>query len=401
MGLPDVIGAADRWRRFAPVLAHLFPNDIPDGVIESELLPIPRITARYRSSAAPGDLASRVLVKADHALSVAGSIKARGGIYEVLCVAERIALAAGLLREGRDDYLKLVGPEARRLFGGCQLLVASTGNLGFAVGVAARAFGFETIVHMSREAKAWKKRRLGRLGAIVVEHEGDYTSAVAAARVAATRRAQAHFVDDERSMDLFLGYSTAALHLVDQLCALRIDVDERHPLVVYLPCGVGGAPGGVFFGLRALLGGNVHGILAEPTSSPCMLMRLIGEPATSSVYDIGLDNRTVADGLAVARASDLVYGLVGPALTGAYTVSDDELLTWVSHAHREEGLRLEPAAAAGLPGALRCVWDYPAAEDLRDTVARATHVIWTTGGSLLPDEEFQALLARGAPPDSG
>ena len=65
---------------------------------------------------------------------------------------------------------------------------------------------------------------------------------------------------------------------------------------------------------------------AEPVASPCMLVQLAaGMQTPTSVYDLGLDNRTEADGLAVGQASELVASLMTPQLGGVFTVSDDEL----------------------------------------------------------------------------
>lgn len=395
LGLADVMAAEARWRRFSPVLAHLFPDSVADGVIESPVIPVQDIVSKFLSGSAPPSDSVRMFVKADHALPIAGSVKARGGIYEVLCVAERIALAEGILTSSSDDYRKLLEPKNSALLGRYKLVVASTGNLGYAVGTVGRAFGFNTVVHMSRDAKAWKKSRLRALGASVIEHATDYTSAVTAAREDATGNARAHFVDDERSLDLFLGYSCAGLRLLAQLRQLQIEISDSHPLCVYLPCGVGGAPGGILFGLRALLGESVLGFFAEPTASPCMLLRLMGRlPPGSSVYDLGLDNHTEADGLAVARASELVASLIGDQVTAAYTVSDADLLRWVAALYESKGLRLEPSAAAGFPGALKYVWESAELQPRRHALANATHVVWTTGGSLVPDAEFESLLNR-------
>jgi D-serine dehydratase len=394
-GVQGVIEAIDRWRRFAPALALLFKEQIPDGIIESTLRPIPHLAARYSQELAPQDLAGRVFVKADHALPLAGSIKARGGLYAVLCIAERAALEAGLLRVN-GDYSVLTTPAARKLFSSRQIIVGSTGNLGFAVGLAGRALGFETLVHMSHDAKAWKKERLKSLGVSVVEHRSDYSSAVAAARQGAEALRHAHFIDDERSADLFFGYSAAAGRLAEQLIERSITIDADRPLCIYLPCGVGGAPAGVLFGLRALMGPHVWGFFAEPSASPCMLMRLMGSPETASVYDLGLDNQTIADGLAVAKASDFAFQLIGEQVMGGYTVTDAQMLAWVAAAWHEERLRLEPSAAAGFSVALQDAWRLPAYAGLRARMSNATHVIWTTGGELMPDEEFARLLARAA-----
>lgn len=399
----DVEAAVARWRRFAPLLAGLFPElQAREGVIESELLPVPALQQALELSPDFGTL----FVKADHGLPVAGSVKARGGIHEVLEHAEALALRHGLLTPD-GDYRVLAGPAARALFACHQVAVGSTGNLGLAIGVMASALGFKAVVHMSADAKDWKKARLRARGVDVVEHAGDYAQAVAAGRREAQADATCHFVDDERSRSLFLGYAAAAPHLARQLAALGRPVDAQHPLFVYLPCGVGGAPGGVAFGLAQLFGPHVHCFFAEPTASPCFLLQMLATTpgfeflgSNPSVYDVGLDNRTEADGLAVPSASELAAAVAGPLLGGVYTVQDDTLFKLLHAAARTEGLRIEPSAAAGFtgPAMLR---DTPAGQayierhGLRPHMAAATHIAWTTGGLFVPEDEYARFLARG------
>ncbi len=381
----DMRAAAARWHRFAPLLARLF-DGLDGGRIDSPLTALPPAVAESVLRGAPG----AVWVKADHDLPVTGCIKARGGVYEVLAYAERLAETAGLLRAGAS-YADFATPPFRDLFARHTVAVGSTGNLGFSVGVMARALGFAVEVHMSHDAKDWKKRRLRALGARVVEHPGDYGLAVATARDAFRDRADAHFVDDEDSTDLFLGYAAAALDLQRQLAAAGIAVDAGHPLVVYLPCGVGGAPGGVAFGLTLLFGDAVRSVFVEPVAAPCMLVQLAaGLDRPVSVYDVGLDNRTAADGLAVASASMLVARTVGPLIEAVVTVTDDALFRWLRALWDGAALRLEPSAAAGFAA----VGPFVAAAGGAD-LGRATHVVWTTGGAHLPDAEFEAALARG------
>jgi len=57
-----------------------------------------------------------MMLKMDSHLPVSGSVKARGGIYEVLKHTEDLAIDAGILSGTDDDYLKVVSPEAREFF---------------------------------------------------------------------------------------------------------------------------------------------------------------------------------------------------------------------------------------------------------------------------------------------
>jgi D-serine dehydratase len=380
----DMQAAYDRFLRFAPLLAHLFPElAARDGRIESALIPVPAMQEALGLSVDQG----RLWVKADHSLPVAGSIKARGGFHEVLQVAERLGLENSLLQPD-SDYRRLALPPARAIFARHQIAVGSTGNLGMAIGLLAAALGFKAVVHMSTEAKEWKKQRLRQSGVEVVEHTGDYEQAVACGRALAQADPMCHFVDDERSLSLFMGYSAAALHLQDQLRAQGVQVDAQHPLIIYLPCGVGGAPAGIAWGLHQLFGTHVHCFFAEPVQSPCFLVHMLApEGSSASVYDFGLTNRTEADGLAVPRASQLAAKAMRGLLAGVFTVEDQTLFDHLALVLALEGMRIEPSAAAGFsgPGHLR-------ASAL--ACPGVNHVVWTTGGSLVPQEQYQAFLQR-------
>ena len=398
VGPAHMLAAEARFGRFAPLLAELFPELQPaGGRIESELLPAPGLQAALGM---PADF-GKLLVKADHGLPVAGSIKARGGIHEVLELAERLALEHGLLQLDAD-YRVLASPAVKALFSRYEVAVGSTGNLGLSIGVMASALGFRATVHMSADAKAWKKDRLRARGVRVVEHAGDYEQAVAAGRRQAAQDPFIHFIDDERSLSLFLGYSAAAPNLGRQIEALGITVDAQHPLFVYLPCGVGGAPGGITFGLKQLYGPHVHCFFAEPVQSPCFLLRMLDRRDTApSVYEIGLSNRTEADGLAVPRASDLAADVIGDELSGVYTVADDTLFRHLYLARQHAGLQIEPSAAAGFsgPAMLRETAEgqaYLKQHGLLPVMQAATHIAWTTGGLFVPEAEYRKFFERGA-----
>ena len=390
--LADIKAADQRLLRWAPALSELFPElAVNGGLIESPLIALPEAAL-----VTGANHLGRVLVKADHALPVAGSIKARGGIYEVLVYAEKLARQYGLLSPTADPR-ELLGPAARSCFAEHTIAVGSTGNLGLSIGIMASALGFRAVVHMSSDAKQWKKDRLRTRGVEVIEHSGDYAAAVAAGRAEAAASPRAHFVDDENSRDLFLGYAVAALRLQEQLAAQNITIDAAHPLFVYLPCGVGGAPGGITFGLKHVFDDAVHCFFAEPCASPAMLARMSSPGGPRSVYDIGLNNVTEADGLAVATASELVFQLTAPLISGVYTVADKDLFTTLARLRQTSGLQVEPSAAAAFPGPAFMAHTPGKAYVAATTRpgATITHLCWTTGGTFVPAAEYEYFYQRG------
>ncbi|WP_312440362.1 D-serine ammonia-lyase [Janthinobacterium sp.] len=387
----DVAAASARLARFAPFLARAFPaTEASGGMIESPVLPVPAMQAalaQRAGAAIPGQL----WLKLDSHLPISGSIKARGGIYEVLKHAEGLALDAGLITE-QDDYALLASDVVRAFFGQYAIAVGSTGNLGLSIGIISARLGFRVTVHMSADARQWKKDKLRAHGVTVAEYASDYSVAVEQGRRQAESDPACHFIDDENSHDLFLGYAVAGERLKKQFDAQGVLVDAGHPLFVYLPCGVGGGPGGVAFGLKLAFGDAVHCVFVEPTHAPCMLLGVhTGLHELICVQDIGIDNLTAADGLAVGRPSGFVGRAMQRLIDGYATVTDEELYRLLALLERTENLRLEPSAVAGFAAVASVL----AAPLYAGQLDNATHLVWGTGGSMVPEIEMDAYVARG------
>lgn len=383
LGESDVRDASARLARFASYFKEVFPETrATDGLLESPLAAAPKMKSaleREYGRAIEGEL----YLKLDSHLAVSGSIKARGGIYEVLCVAEKIAMRDGGFCES-DDYALLATEKYKKLFSKYSIAVGSTGNLGLSIGIISAQLGFRVTVHMSADAREWKKAMLRSKGVEVIEYADDYSVAVENGRRLAATDPTCHFVDDENSRSLFLGYSVAAERLRTQLAQSGIEPSQSDPLHVYLPCGVGGGPGGVAFGLKLAFGDAVHCYFAEPTHSPCMTLGMAtGLHSYISVADVGVDNKTIADGLAVGRASGFVGRLMAPFIDGCYTIEDGRMSALLATLRESEGIRLEPSALAGMYGPVLFAKE------------KGTHLVWATGGSMVPDAELEKYYIEG------
>ncbi|MDU2063956.1 MAG: D-serine ammonia-lyase [Sporomusaceae bacterium] len=400
LGEADIDDAEARLARFAPYIAKVFPEtSARKGIIESPLKKIPQMKqalAMMYDAAIDGEL----YLKCDNDLPISGSIKARGGIYEVLKVAEDIAKAAGILTEA-SDYALLADDACKQLFSSHSIVVGSTGNLGLSIGIMSAALGFQVTVHMSADAKQWKKDLLRQKGVTVVEHQADYGKAVAAGREQSAQDPKSYFVDDENSKNLFLGYAVAAKRLKRQLDEQGILVDADHPLFVYLPCGVGGGPGGVTFGLKTVFSDAAHCFFAEPTHSPAMLLGLMtGKHEAVSVQEFGIDNLTAADGLAVGRPSGFVGRFLAKDISGVFTIEDDRLYELLATLADQEGIYAEPSALAGFGGPAAfnresAGKEYVRKQGLSDKMGQATHVVWATGGSMVPENVMADFYRQG------
>ncbi|MCI5697993.1 MAG: D-serine ammonia-lyase [Clostridiales bacterium] len=385
----DIDEAEARLERFAPYIETAFPETRDsNGIIESPLKEIHKMK-NYLLSV--GEVVQgNLFLKCDSHLPISGSVKARGGIYEVLKYAEELALDAGLIKKC-DNYSRFADDDFKKFFSGYSVAVGSTGNLGMSIGIISAKLGFKVDVHMSQDAKDWKKELLRRAGVNVVEYSGDYEKAVAEGRKLAEADPKCHFVDDENSQDLFLGYAVAGRRLAKQLRDRDISVSEATPLFVYIPCGVGGAPGGIAFGIKDEFGDNAHIYFAEPVQAPAMTLGLVtGLYEKISAQDVGLSGKTEADGLAVSRPSALVSPIMAEMLDGCFTVEDEELYPYLTNLAELEDIWVEPSACAAFPGPGIISENWDGLEEVK-----ANHIIWATGGSAVPEDIMQEYYRRG------
>jgi len=392
----DMIEARDRLKRFAPYLAKVFPGTAPTGgIIESELREINNMHEELEKLEGK-KLSGRLLLKMDSHLPVSGSIKARGGAHAVLKRAEDLAIEAGLLKK-TDDYSIIDGKEFRDLFSKYEMSVASTGNLGLSIGIFSAGLGFRVSVHMSQNAKQWKKDLLRAKGCRVVEYPCDFDGVIAQSRAEAGKDPRIHFVDDEKAVDLFKGYTVGAIRTADQLSKMGITVDDKHPLFIYLPSGIGGAPGGIGYGFKRIFGDNVRFYFVEPTGAPCCFAGfatgLFGEVC---VQDFGIALKSCADGLAVPRASTFFCEKIRKLISGCSTVCDDRLYRHVALLSETEGVGVEPSAAAGFKAYMDVVsTDKGMKETSGLNMENATHIVWATGGSMMPEDEMRENIEKG------
>lgn len=396
----DIEDAEKRLHRFAPYIMKCFPETVESrGIIESPLKDIKNMQRRMEKEfniSIPG----RLLLKMDSHLPIAGSVKARGGIYEVLKHAEDLAVDAGMLSRS-DNYEKLSEKNYKDFFSRYTVQVGSTGNLGLSIGIMSAALGFRVKVHMSADAKQWKKDLLRSKGVEVIEYTDDYSKAVAEGRRLSDADPMSYFVDDEYSVALFLGYAVAAKRLEKQLDKMDITVDAEHPLIVYIPCGVGGAPGGILYGLKRIFGDNVHVFFCEPVLFPSVLIGMASNLyEKANVSDFDIHGISEADGLACASPSGFVTRIDRNLLSGDFTVHDDKLYTFMRMLMETEDVRIEPSSCAAFigPHSLMNVLNglsYLKAHSLTPLrMENSTQLCWATGGNLVPEKVWQEYLSK-------
>ena len=131
--------------------------------------------------------------------------------------------------------------------------------------------------------------------------------------------------------------------------------------------------------------------MTRATKNGIFMLTLDGDQVPDgSVYKYRI---TAADGLAVSRASGFVGRVMAPFMSGCYTLRDERMLRMLSQLADAEGIELEPSALAGMYGPVLMEKDeaFAAFRGLQNAV----HLVWATGGSMVPREEMNKYYQAG------
>jgi threonine dehydratase len=285
-------------------------------------------------------LGATVYVKCEFTSPI-GSFKARGALFALLEASASPKPPAGTV-------------------------TSSTGNHGQGVAWAARRLGMPAHIFLPRNPNPVKQAMIERLGATVVVGGDDIDDAKAAARAFAATN-QLAFIDDGESEDVIYGAGTVGRELHEQV---------PHVDYCFVPMGAGCLATGVALAL--------HG---DPDPPRVVAVQSAGAPAMVDSFHareaVDRPIRTLADGLACRVPANLALSGLVSYVDDAIAVPDQEILRSMGLLLKEAHYLVEPAAAAGLAGALT----------MREEIAGKRVALILTGANATEDMIRRALAA--------
>jgi len=222
--------------------------------------------------------------------------------------------------------------ERFRKKGASAVVTASTGNHGAATAWAAERLRMEARVYAPADASRTKLDLLERLGAAVRLVDGDLDRAKDAARSDADRDGLPFFEDGAEPAQ-YEGYASIGDEILRQL--------EEPPAAVVVPVGNGALLGGVG---RVILSRSPRTLRVGVVTKAAPVMADSWRAGEALVSE---HSGTIADGLAVRVAIPYAVAELRKVSTHMLRVSERRIATAVA-AFADAGIRVEPAAAAGL-----------------------------------------------------
>ena len=85
-------------------------------------------------------------------------------------------------------------------------------------------------------------------------------------------------------------------------------------------------------------------------------------------------------------------------LSGCYTIQDEKLYPFLAALADSENIFIEPSSCASFTGPALVEADAAWRESrglTAEKMANATHILWATGGSMVPEEEMKHYYEKG------
>jgi len=305
------------------------------------------------TSPALDEVAGRQLFVKAESLQHTGSFKLRGAFYR----------------------LKQLQPAQRQK----GVVAFSSGNFAQGLSRAGQLLGVPVTIVMPPNVPQLKITGTQRYGARVVIAEADgrpreVIAAELAARLAESQGlALLHPFDDS---DVVLGHSSLGTELLQQLEA----IGEDHLDTLLVPAGGGGLAAGVALALRAH-GSTTRLVAVEPSGYDDLARSL----AAGERHRNGAPSPTLCDALQANSPGAVPFSVLRGTLSGALSVTDEEVRFAMRAAVESLKLVLEPSGASALAAAL-------AARPRGFDLGRRIGVI-CSGGNIAA-EDFARVLAE-------
>jgi threonine dehydratase len=214
------------------------------------------------------------------------------------------------------------------------VVVASAGNHGQGVALAARKLGVPVTVYMPVNAPLAKQQATEGYGAEVILEGESYDDAQAAAKRTAGDRPYIPAFDDE---DVVSGQGTVGLEILE---------DVPDPDVVLVPLGGGGLLSGVATAIKALRPGcRLVGVQAAGCATFAGSLER-GEPEAVERA------QTIADGIAVKRPGAVTFPIIQRLVDDVVAVDDAAICQAIVALLERAKLVVEGAGAVGLAALL-------------------------------------------------
>ena len=267
-----------------------------------------------------------------------GSFKSLGGTYAGLRALAKHAGTDITTIVGGSDLGRSLPP----------LITASAGNHGLAVAAAAQFAGSRARIFLYPGVSVSRRRRIAERGAEIVEIDGTYDDAVAAAQAAAIAGEGILVADtsadpsDPVVADVIAGYGVITMEIKRDVEA----TGHSRPSHLFVQAGVGGLAAALAAGLSDWMAEPRKIVVVEPVSAACVSAAL----ESGSTIRVPGELLTSASMLACGEASGPALKTLGPMKVDTIALGEAALLSAPTTLRDGGGPFTSPSGAAGLAG---------------------------------------------------